>query len=166
MAFLSSHEDCPLPMICGNLMLQLCSGSYSHKTALYRVDSIPMWISAIVMAGCTPNGIRMRLTTHFGHLSTQCIFRGNWPPAVASSPFVTIQDMVVSVFKQFKPSRLSSPSHLGVAFSNCPLETRYQFEFYRGLFAANNGAVRISSELLTMTGTSDGCLDFFVLQQR
>jgi len=87
-------------------------------------------------------------------------------PAVVPCPFVTIQDMALSILKQFSPSQLSSPSHLGTTFSNRPLEARYQFEFYRGLFAATSGGVRISPELLTMTGTSEGCIDFFVPQKK
>jgi hypothetical protein len=78
--------------------------------------------------------------------------------------------MALLILKQFSTSQLPSPSHLGAAFgaafSNRPLKVCYQFEFYRGCFAATNGAARISPELLNMTGTSEGCIDFFVPQQK
>ena len=87
-------------------------------------------------------------------------------PAVVSCPFATIQYMAFSILKQFIPSQLSSLSCLGVAFCSLPLEPHYQFEFYCNLFAATNGAVCISPELVTMTETSKGCINFFIPQKK
>ena len=79
------------------------------------------------------------------------------PPAV-QCPFRTVQEMTFAILKKFNRSQLSSPSCIGVAFSERPLEARYQFEFYRGLFAATGGGVRISPELLTAPGTAKAAL--------
>jgi hypothetical protein len=77
-------------------------------------------------------------------------------------PFVTVRDMTFGILKKFVPSQLSSPSRIGVAFSDRPLEGRYQYEFYRGLFTATGGGVRTGPKLLTAPGACKGRIDFFV----
>ena len=74
--------------------------------------------------------------------------------------------MTFSILKKFNPSQLSSPSRIGVAFSDRPMEARYQFELYRGLFAATGGRVRICPELLTAQGARRGRIDFFVPENK
>ena len=84
-------------------------------------------------------------------------------PILGQCPYVTVQDMTFSILKKFNPSQLSSPSRIGVAFSDRPLEARYQFEFYRGLFAATGGGVRICPELFT---ARRGRIDFFIPEKK
>jgi len=84
-------------------------------------------------------------------------------PTVAQRPFATVRDMTFSILKKFRPSQLS---HIGVAFSDRPIEARYQFEFYRGLFAVTGGGVQISPELLTVPRAQKGRIDFFVPEQK
>jgi hypothetical protein len=74
--------------------------------------------------------------------------------------------MMLSILKAFNPSQLSSPSRIGVAFSDRPIEARYQFELYRGLFAATGGGVRICPELYTAPGARKGCIDFFIPEKK
>ena len=83
-------------------------------------------------------------------------------PANIQCPYSTVQEMTFSILKKFNPSHLSSPSRIRSDFSDCPLETRYQFEFYRGPFAATGGGVHICPELLTALGACRGWIDFFV----
>jgi hypothetical protein len=83
-------------------------------------------------------------------------------PTIIQCPYLTVRDMTFSILKKFNPSRLSSPSRIGLDFSDSPLEARYQFEFYRGLFAATGGGVHICPELFTAPGARRGCIDFFV----
>jgi hypothetical protein len=83
-------------------------------------------------------------------------------PPVIHCQFMTVRDMAFGILKKFVPSQLSSPSRIGVAFSDRPLEARYQYEFYRGLFTATGGGVRICPELLTAPGARRGRINFFV----
>jgi hypothetical protein len=87
-------------------------------------------------------------------------------PTIIQCPFVTIWDMTVSILKKFNPSRLSAPSRIGVAFSDRPMEARYQFEFYRGLFATTGGGIRICPELFTATGACKGRINFFIPEKK
>jgi hypothetical protein len=87
-------------------------------------------------------------------------------PTTIPCPFVTIRDMTFSILKEFNPSQLSSPSRIGVAFSDSPMEARYQFEFYRGLFAATGGGVHICPELFTAPGARKGRIDFFIPEKK
>jgi hypothetical protein len=87
-------------------------------------------------------------------------------PSVIHCPFLTVRDMAFAILKTFIPSQLSSPSTIGVAFSDRPIEARYQHEFYRGLFAATGGGVRICPELFTASGARKGRIDFFVPGQK
>lgn len=77
-------------------------------------------------------------------------------PSNVQCPYATVQEMAFTILKKFNPSQLSSPSRIGVAFSDRPLEARYQSEFYRGLFAATGGGVRICPELFTERGARQG----------
>ena len=74
--------------------------------------------------------------------------------------------MTFSILKKFNPSQLSSPSRIGVAFPDRPMEARYQFEFYRGLFTATGGGVRICPELFTAPGARKGGIDFFIPEKK
>ena len=87
-------------------------------------------------------------------------------PTIMQCPFASIQDMAFAILKKFNPSQLSSPSHIGVAFSDRPMEARYQFEFYRGLFAATGGGVRICPELFTAPEARKGRIDFFIPEKK
>jgi hypothetical protein len=87
-------------------------------------------------------------------------------PTVINCPYGTVQEMTFSILKKFSPSQLSSPSRIGVAFSDRPLEARYQYEFYRGLFSATGGCVRICPELFTAPGARRGCIDFFIPEKK
>jgi len=87
-------------------------------------------------------------------------------PILRQFPYATVHDMTFSILKKFNPSQLSSPSRIGVAFSDRPLEARYQFEFYRGLFAATGGGVRICPELFTAPGARRGRVDFFIPEKK
>jgi hypothetical protein len=86
-------------------------------------------------------------------------------PATIQCPFPTIRDMTFSILKKFNPSQLPS-SCIEVAFLDRPMEARYQFEFYRGLFAATGGGVRICPELFTAPGTCKGHINFFIPEKK
>jgi hypothetical protein len=83
-------------------------------------------------------------------------------PASEDCPFETVRDLAFAILMKFVPARQSSPSRIGVAFSDRPLEARYQCEFYRGLFSATGGSVRICPELLTAPGARSGRIEFFI----
>ena len=87
-------------------------------------------------------------------------------PTTIPCPFTTIWDMTLSILKKFTPSQLSSPSRIGMAFSDRPMEARYQFEFYRGLFAATGGGVRICPELFTAPGACTSRINFFIPEKK
>ena len=87
-------------------------------------------------------------------------------PTIIQCPFATIWDMTFSILKKFSPSQLSSPSRIGVAFSDHPMEARYQFEFYRGLFAATGGGVRSCPEFFTAPGSCKGHINFFIPEKK
>ena len=46
-------------------------------------------------------------------------------PTTRQCPFETVRGMTFSILKKFNPSQLSSPSRMGMAFSDCPPEARY-----------------------------------------
>lgn len=83
-------------------------------------------------------------------------------PAVVECPFASVRDMTFAIIKSFNPSQLLSPSHIGEDFTDRPMEARYQYEFYRGVFAATGGGVNICPELLSATGKRSGRIDLFV----
>jgi hypothetical protein len=83
-------------------------------------------------------------------------------PYTVECPYATVQDMSFSIIRQFNSSHLSSPSNIGIASLDQPLEARYQQEFYFGLFKATGGGVLICPELFSVSGTCLGRADFFV----
>ena len=83
-------------------------------------------------------------------------------PRVLNCPFTNVREMTFSIVKHFVPSQLSAPTSIGCASTDRPLEARYQYEFYRGLFKATNGGVRICPELLSAPGALKGRIDFFI----
>jgi hypothetical protein len=87
-------------------------------------------------------------------------------PTIIQCPYLNVRDMTFSILKKFNPSQLSSPSRIDLDFSDSPLEARYQFEFYRGIFASTGGGVRICPELFTAPGAHRGRIDFFVPEKK
>lgn len=84
-------------------------------------------------------------------------------PPVAQCSFSTVKQMTFAVIKNFRPAQLSSPSRIGVATTDQPLEARYQHEFYRGLFVATGGGVLTSPELFSVPQAHrSGCIDMFI----
>jgi hypothetical protein len=97
---------------------------------------------------------------HATYISWQLI------PREIDCPFADVRDMTFSILKKFVPSQLSAPTHIGCEFTERPLEARYAYEFYRGLFEATHGGVRICPELLSKSGAPDGRIDFFIPGQK
>jgi hypothetical protein len=62
----------------------------------------------------------------------------------------------------YQKFQLMSPSYIGRDSADQPMEWRYQYEFYRGVFAATGGGVAICPELLSATGRRSGRIDLFV----
>ena len=87
-------------------------------------------------------------------------------PTTIPCPSTTIWDMTFLILKEFTPSQLSSPSHIGMAFSDRPMEAHYKFEFYHGLFAATGSGVRICPKLFTAPAAHKGCINFFISKKK
>jgi hypothetical protein len=83
-------------------------------------------------------------------------------PAVVECPFETVRDMTFAIIKKLDPSQQLSPFRIGEDSTDRPLEARYQYEFYRGVFAATGGGVNICPELLSAYGARKGHIELFV----